>query len=125
MVDRYHKPNGLPHSFNRVPHITVATDVICGFPTETEQVFVVIALSLTCLFFVTDMLLILFQDFEETVKIVELFKFPSLFINQFYPRPGTPAARMKRIDTAIVSNMAFFKLILSYKLCFIFYYVNF
>lgn len=43
------------------------------------------------------------QDFEETMKIVELFKFPSLFINQFYPRPGTPAARMKRIDTAIVS----------------------
>ncbi|XP_028393941.1 threonylcarbamoyladenosine tRNA methylthiotransferase-like isoform X2 [Dendronephthya gigantea] len=64
----------------RVPHITVATDVICGFPTETEQ------------------------DFEETVKIVELFKFPSLFINQFYPRPGTPAARMKRIDTAIVKG---------------------
>lgn len=22
----------------RVPHITVATDVICGFPTETEEV---------------------------------------------------------------------------------------
>ncbi len=38
------------------------------------------------------------------MKIVELFKFPSLFINQFYPRPGTPAARMKRIDTAIVST---------------------
>ena len=38
------------------------------------------------------------------MNIVELFKFPSLFINQFYPRPGTPAARMKRIDTAIVSG---------------------
>lgn len=25
------------------------------------------------------------------------YKFPSLFINQFYPRPGTPAAQMKRI----------------------------
>ena len=50
------------------------------------------------------MLLTVFQDFEETMKIVELFKFPSLFINQFYPRPGTPAARMKRIDTAIVST---------------------
>lgn len=25
------------------------------------------------------------------------YQFPSLFINQFYPRPGTPAAQMKRI----------------------------
>lgn len=25
------------------------------------------------------------------------YKFPSLFINQFFPRPGTPAANMKRI----------------------------
>jgi threonylcarbamoyladenosine tRNA methylthiotransferase CDKAL1 len=30
---------------------------------------------------------------------VREYKFPSLFINQFYPRPGTPAARMKRIPT--------------------------
>ena len=36
------------------------------------------------------------------MKLVEVYKFPSLFINQFYPRPGTPAARMKRIDTAKV-----------------------
>ncbi|XP_013397048.1 threonylcarbamoyladenosine tRNA methylthiotransferase [Lingula anatina] len=57
----------------RVPRVTIATDLICGFPTETEQ------------------------DFEETMKLVEEFKFPSLFINQFFPRPGTPAARMPRI----------------------------
>ncbi|XP_032809007.1 threonylcarbamoyladenosine tRNA methylthiotransferase isoform X2 [Petromyzon marinus] len=54
----------------RVPGITVATDIICGFPGETEE------------------------DFAETVRLVEEFRFPSLFINQFYPRPGTPAARM-------------------------------
>lgn len=56
-----------------VPGITIATDIICGFPTETET------------------------DFEETVTLCEKYKFPSLFINQFYPRPGTPAAQMKRI----------------------------
>lgn len=27
------------------------------------------------------------------------YKFASLFINQFYPRPGTPAAKMLRIPT--------------------------
>lgn len=62
-------------NFFRVPGITIATDVICGFPTET------------------------WEDFEETVPLVEEYKFPSLFINQFYPRPGTPAARMKRLPT--------------------------
>ena len=65
----------LEHDFFRVPGITMATDVICGFPTET------------------------WEDFEETVALVEEYKFPSLFINQFYPRPGTPAARMKRLPT--------------------------
>lgn len=31
--------------------------------------------------------------------MVKKYKFPSLFINQFYPRPGTPAARLKKINT--------------------------
>lgn len=61
-----------------VPGITIATDIICGFPTETEA------------------------DFEETVTLCEKYKFPSLFINQFYPRPGTPAAQMKRIPANLV-----------------------
>ena len=41
----------------------------------------------------------LFQDFEDTMLLVEEYKFPVLFINQFYPRPGTAAARMKRLPT--------------------------
>lgn len=57
----------------RVPGITIATDIICGFPTETEI------------------------DFEETMSLCAKHQFPSLFINQFFPRPGTPAARMPRI----------------------------
>lgn len=56
-----------------VPGITIATDIICGFPTESEE------------------------DFEETLTLIKEYKFPSLFINQFFPRPGTPAARMKKI----------------------------
>ncbi|XP_061196198.1 threonylcarbamoyladenosine tRNA methylthiotransferase-like [Saccostrea echinata] len=64
----------------RVPGVTIATDVICGFPTETEE------------------------DFEETLKLVEEYKFPSLFINQFFPRPGTPAAKMPRIPAQQVKQ---------------------
>ncbi|XP_030905533.2 threonylcarbamoyladenosine tRNA methylthiotransferase isoform X1 [Melopsittacus undulatus] len=61
----------------KVPGITIATDIICGFPGETEE------------------------DFQETVKLVEQYRFPSLFINQFYPRPGTPAAKMHQVPAAV------------------------
>jgi len=65
---------------SRVPGITIITDIICGFPTETDD------------------------DFQETMDLVKRHKFPSLFINQFFPRPGTPAAKMKRIPTQIVKS---------------------
>ncbi|XP_041987453.1 threonylcarbamoyladenosine tRNA methylthiotransferase [Aricia agestis] len=60
---------------SRVAGITIATDIICGFPTETDK------------------------DFEDTMTLCQKYKFPSLFINQFYPRPGTPAAKMTRVAT--------------------------
>ncbi len=68
----------------KVPGLTVATDIICGFPTETEQ------------------------DFDETMILCRKYRFPSLFINQFFPRPGTPAAKMGvRVPTK-VRNAIFF-----------------
>ncbi|XP_068158298.1 threonylcarbamoyladenosine tRNA methylthiotransferase [Drosophila tropicalis] len=64
----------------RVPGLTIATDIICGFPTETEA------------------------DFEETMTLCKKYRFPSLFINQFFPRPGTPAAKMERIPANLVKK---------------------
>lgn len=64
----------------RVPSITFATDIICGFPTETTE------------------------DFNETLAICRKYKFPVLYINQYYPRPGTPAAKMKRVPTRDVKQ---------------------
>ncbi|XP_028908614.1 threonylcarbamoyladenosine tRNA methylthiotransferase isoform X1 [Ornithorhynchus anatinus] len=61
----------------KVPGITIATDIICGFPGETDE------------------------DFQDTVKLVEDYRFPSLFINQFYPRPGTPAAKMQQVPAQV------------------------
>ncbi|TNN79958.1 Threonylcarbamoyladenosine tRNA methylthiotransferase [Liparis tanakae] len=61
-----------------VPGVTIATDLICGFPGETET------------------------DFQETVDLVKLYRFPSLFINQFYPRPGTPAAKMEQVPAQMM-----------------------
>uniref|UniRef100_A0AAQ6A4C2 tRNA-t(6)A37 methylthiotransferase n=1 Tax=Amphiprion ocellaris TaxID=80972 RepID=A0AAQ6A4C2_AMPOC len=63
----------------RVPGVTIATDIICGFPGETDE------------------------DFQETVDLVKCYRFPSLFINQFYPRPGTPAAKMEQVAAHVVS----------------------
>lgn len=63
-----------------VPAVTIATDVICGFPTETDD------------------------DLDETIKLVQDYKFPSLFINQFFPRPGTPAANLPRISAKEVKK---------------------
>lgn len=65
---------------DRIPGVTIATDIICGFPTETKK------------------------DFEDTLSLCEKYKFPSLFINQFYPRPGTPAALMPRIPAQDVKR---------------------
>ncbi|XP_012522119.1 threonylcarbamoyladenosine tRNA methylthiotransferase [Monomorium pharaonis] len=64
----------------RVPGLTIATDIICGFPTETET------------------------DFEETMTLCQKYKFPSLFINQYFPRPGTPAARMRKVPAQKVKT---------------------
>lgn len=65
---------------SRIRGMTIATDIICGFPTETEK------------------------NFEETVSLCAKYKFPSLFINQFFPRPGTPAALMPRIPAQEVKQ---------------------
>ncbi|GAA6098204.1 threonylcarbamoyladenosine tRNA methylthiotransferase [Tachysurus ichikawai] len=61
----------------RVPGITIATDIICGFPGETDE------------------------DFQQTMELVRKYRFPSLFINQFYPRPGTPAAKMEQVPAHV------------------------
>ncbi len=63
-----------------VPDMTLATDIICGFPTETEA------------------------DFDETLALVSRYKFPVLNISQFYPRPGTVAAKWKKVPTADVKR---------------------
>jgi len=71
-------------NFFRVPGIYLATDFICAFPTETEE------------------------DFNDSLSLVRKYQFPSLFINQFYSRSGTPAARLKKISTKEVDIRIFF-----------------
>uniref|UniRef100_A0A9J8D786 Threonylcarbamoyladenosine tRNA methylthiotransferase n=1 Tax=Cyprinus carpio carpio TaxID=630221 RepID=A0A9J8D786_CYPCA len=73
----------------RVPGITIATDIICGLPGETDE------------------------DFEQTMELVRQYRFPSLFINQFYLRPGTPAAKMEQVPAHVVRCQQAVLLVLS------------
>jgi tRNA-2-methylthio-N6-dimethylallyladenosine synthase len=54
----------------RIPHAAISTDIIVGFPGETEE------------------------DFQETLRVVEASRFASAFTFQYSIRPGTPAATM-------------------------------
>jgi tRNA-2-methylthio-N6-dimethylallyladenosine synthase len=51
-----------------IPGVAVTTDIIVGFPGETEE------------------------DFEHTLQVVDAARFEAAFTFQYSPRPGTPAA---------------------------------
>lgn len=55
----------------RIPHAAITTDIIVGFPGETEE------------------------DFQQTLDVVEASRFSSAFTFQYSIRPGTPAAQME------------------------------
>jgi len=54
----------------QMPHAAISTDIIVGFPGETEE------------------------DFLETLRVVEESRFSTAFTFQYSIRPGTPAATM-------------------------------
>lgn len=57
----------------QVPDLSIATDVICGFPYETKE------------------------QFDETMDLIDHYKFPVVNISKFYSRPGTEAAKWKKV----------------------------
>ncbi len=59
----------------KVPDIALTTDIIVGFPGETEE------------------------DFQQTLAAVRKYQYDSCFTFIFSPRPGTPAYNMKNNAT--------------------------
>ena len=64
-----------------MPDAAITTDIIVGFPGETEE------------------------DFQATLDVVAKARFSSAFTFQYSPRPGTPAATMEdQIPKAVVQE---------------------
>ncbi|QKE85242.1 tRNA (N6-isopentenyl adenosine(37)-C2)-methylthiotransferase MiaB [Arthrobacter sp. NEB 688] len=64
-----------------IPDAAITTDLIVGFPGETEE------------------------DFAETLRVVEASRFSSAFTFQYSIRPGTPAATMAdQVPKAVVQE---------------------
>ncbi len=61
----------------RIPNAHITTDIIVGFPGETEE------------------------DFQETMDVVKKAQFNSAYIFEYSPRPGTPAATMEQVPAHI------------------------
>ena len=53
-----------------IPDIKITTDIIIGFPTETDD------------------------DFQETVKVFKKVKYADAFLNKYSPRPGTASYKL-------------------------------
>ena len=65
----------------KIPHAAITTDIIVGFPGETEE------------------------DFQDTLDMVRECRFTSAYTFQYSPRPGTPAAEMdNQVPKDVVSE---------------------
>ncbi len=64
----------------QLPDAAITTDIIVGFPTETEA------------------------DFAETLRVVEASRFAGAFTFQYSPRPGTPAAGLAPLPKQVVQE---------------------
>lgn len=73
-MGRHHRIEGYVEQMDRLrelsPEVGLSTDLIVGFPTETEE------------------------DFEETLALLDRVRFDSIYAFAYSPRPGTRAARL-------------------------------
>lgn len=64
----------------RLNDVTLSTDIIVGFPTEDAEAF------------------------EDTLKLLESTRPAVINLSKYWKRPGTEAARMKDLDSGVISS---------------------
>jgi tRNA-2-methylthio-N6-dimethylallyladenosine synthase len=74
-MGRHHKIEGYIEQMDRLrelcPDVGLSTDLIVGFPTETDE------------------------DFQETLKLLDRIQYDNIYAFAYSPRPGTRAAKLK------------------------------
>jgi tRNA-2-methylthio-N6-dimethylallyladenosine synthase len=70
----------------KIPNMAISTDIIVGFPGETEE------------------------DFNETLELCEYCKYDNAFTFIFSPREGTPASKIKDNTTLEEKEQRLYKL---------------
>merc|ERR1711879_751152 len=61
-----------------IPDIFILTDIICGFPYESEK------------------------DWEATMALVRKYEVPGIYSSRFFARKGTPAAKMRGLAQSVI-----------------------
>lgn len=79
--------NIVNYAKEKIPDLFLTSDVIVGFPGETES------------------------EFEDTLSLIKEVKFSSLFTFIYSKRPGTPASKMKDPTSKIDKSKRFQKLL--------------
>jgi threonylcarbamoyladenosine tRNA methylthiotransferase MtaB len=79
---RRHRRDDLLRIRERLPHIALGADLIAGFPGETDE------------------------DHQATLDLVDRLNLSHLHVFPFSARPGTPAARLKRVPGDVVKARA-------------------
>ena len=65
---------------NKFPMLSLSTDIICGFPGESEE------------------------DFIQTIDLIKWLKPEILNVSKFTPRPGTKAKNMEQVDSKVIKE---------------------
>jgi tRNA-2-methylthio-N6-dimethylallyladenosine synthase len=63
-----------------IPHATITTDVIVGFPTETEK------------------------EFLDTISLLEEIRFDDAYMYRYSVRPGTKASELKSLSEETIKG---------------------
>jgi len=64
----------------KYPQASISTDIIVGYPTETDE------------------------DFEKTIELLETGLFDVVNISRFWPRPKTEAERLKQLPSDLIKR---------------------